>query len=85
LWWGDRLGCPSSHRKYRDRNQRITSHRVRLATLSRSRPHWLDETLSAHRGLDRTRVVIADQASVRKTASVANQQPDALPKQQRGV
>jgi glutathione-regulated potassium-efflux system ancillary protein KefG len=34
----------------RDTNQRITSHRVRLATLPRSRPHWLDETLSVHSG-----------------------------------
>jgi hypothetical protein len=47
LRWGDGLGCPSSQRKYRDTDQRVTAHRVRLATRSRSRPHWLDETLNA--------------------------------------
>ena len=35
----------------------ITRRRVRLATLSRSRPHWLHEALSAHRVLRRTGVV----------------------------
>jgi hypothetical protein len=36
--------------KYRDGNRRITTGRVRLATLSMRRPHSLDETLSADRG-----------------------------------
>jgi hypothetical protein len=36
--------------KYRDGNRRITTGRVRLATLSMSPPHRLDETLSAGRG-----------------------------------
>jgi hypothetical protein len=50
LRWGDGLGGPSSRRKYRDADQWITTHRVRLATLSRSRPYWLDEALSADWG-----------------------------------
>jgi len=45
----DGLGCPSINRKYRDRDHRITTRRVRLATLSRTRPHGLDESLSADR------------------------------------
>jgi hypothetical protein len=49
LRWGDGLGGPSSHRNYRDGDRRITTDRVRLAMLSRSRPHWLDEALSADR------------------------------------
>ena len=45
----DGLGCPSMNRKYRDRDHRITTRRVRLATLSRTWPHGLDESLSADR------------------------------------
>jgi hypothetical protein len=42
-----RAWMPVVTRKYRDTDQRITTHRVRLTIRSRSRPHWLDETLSA--------------------------------------
>ena len=47
LRWGDGLGGPSSHREYRDGDRWITTGRVRLATLSRSRPCSPDEPLSA--------------------------------------
>jgi hypothetical protein len=44
---GDGLGCPSSRCEYRDSDRRITTDHVRLVALSRSRPYWLDEALSA--------------------------------------
>jgi hypothetical protein len=40
---GDELGCPSSERKYRERDLGLTGERGRHTSLSRSRPHALDE------------------------------------------
>jgi hypothetical protein len=71
-------GCSSSHRKYRERDQRITTHRVRLAALSRSRPYWLDEALSAdwghpYRHESSTVLAVTDHASELTSACVALQ------------
>ena len=43
FWSGDGLGCPSSERKYRERDLWLTSDRGRRTSSSRSRPHAPDE------------------------------------------